>query len=193
MAREALFVFGEKNLTGGNFLLSGEFEQLPAELAGKQNRPDLAFEGDVRPPALRGLYGDIPHLGDADAGGADGLQQERQPSRRRRPQPLKLAACQITGSVSEGTALKLEEFHPAVLPPQEAEQAVDGGNFPVDGGRQKALGQKINLPFGSQLLCDKPAVQPGDEGADIPQIFFKSGRSPFLLAEKFCVSGDVGL
>ena len=49
MAREALFVFGEEDLAGGDFLLPGEFEQLPAELAGKQDGPrELASEWKAR-------------------------------------------------------------------------------------------------------------------------------------------------
>ena len=174
-------------------MLPGEFEQLPAELAGKQDGPDLALEGDVHPSVLGGLYGDIPHLGDADAGSADSFQQKRQPFGRRRPQPFEVALGQVPGGIPEGAALELEELHTAVLPAQEAEQAVDSGDFSVNGGRREALGEKMRLPFCGQLSGDRFAVQPGDKGSDIPQVFLDGGRGTLLLTEESCVGGNVRL
>ena len=49
-------------------------QQLAAELARQNDRPNLSFQGNLRPPALGGLHGDIPHLGHTDSGGTDGLQ-----------------------------------------------------------------------------------------------------------------------
>ena len=53
-------------------------QQLAAELARQNDRPNLSFQGNLRPPALGGLHGDIPHLGHTDSGGTDGLQQKGQ-------------------------------------------------------------------------------------------------------------------
>ena len=53
---------GEKDLTGGDFLSPGVFEQLPAQLARQQDGADLALEGDLRPaqPGISGRQGRQP-------------------------------------------------------------------------------------------------------------------------------------
>ena len=63
----------EEQRPGGDLLLSGVFEKLPAQLAGEHDDPDLPLEGDLRPALPRRLHGDILNLADPDAGGADGL------------------------------------------------------------------------------------------------------------------------
>ena len=63
----AFSVRGEKDLTAGDFLLLGVFQQLAAELCGQQNCPDLALERDLGTAALRGLNGEICLLYTSDA------------------------------------------------------------------------------------------------------------------------------
>lgn len=70
----------------------GELEQLAAEFDRQQNGADFAFERNFCFAVLRGLNRDLLHLADADAGGADGLHQEREGAvargLRRSDQPL---------------------------------------------------------------------------------------------------------
>ena len=53
-AGDRLSASGEKNLSGGGFLLPGVFQQLPAELGREEDGADFAFQADLRPPALHG-------------------------------------------------------------------------------------------------------------------------------------------
>ena len=55
----------------------GELEQLAAKLGRQQNGTDFTFQSNFGLAVFRRFDGDIPHLADADAGGADGLHQER--------------------------------------------------------------------------------------------------------------------
>ena len=75
-AAEGRPVSGEKDLAGSGFLLFGVFQQLAAQLAGDEDGADLAFQGDLRPARSGRLHGNILHLADPDAGGADGLHQQ---------------------------------------------------------------------------------------------------------------------
>ena len=55
------------------------FQQFAPELSRNQDGADFALQGDLRLAPLDGLHGEIPHLTDADACGADGLHQQGQP------------------------------------------------------------------------------------------------------------------
>ena len=56
---QAFSASGEKDLTGGGLLLLGVFQQLPAQLVGKQDRPDLALEADLRLSTPGRLYREV--------------------------------------------------------------------------------------------------------------------------------------
>ena len=70
----------------------GKLEQLAAKLGRQQNGTDFTFQSNFGLAVLRGLNRDLLHLADADAGGADGLHQEREGAvargLRRSDQPL---------------------------------------------------------------------------------------------------------
>lgn len=74
------------------FFLRCELEQLAAKLGRQQNGTDFPFERNFCLAVFRRFDGDILHLADADAGGADGLHQERETAvargLRRSDQPL---------------------------------------------------------------------------------------------------------
>ena len=70
--------FGAKDRAGSGFLPRGKFEQLAAEFGGQQNGTDFTFQSNFCLAVFRRFDGDILHLADANAGGADGLHQERE-------------------------------------------------------------------------------------------------------------------
>ena len=78
-AGERTAVSGEKDLAGSGFLLPGVLQQLLAQLPGDEDGADFTLQRHLGPAQGDGLHGDIPDLGDPDAGGADGLQQQGQP------------------------------------------------------------------------------------------------------------------
>ena len=77
-AAQFLSAFGAKNRAGSGFLFLSKLCQLSTQFARQQNHPDLPFERDFRLALADGLYGDIRHLADPDAGGADGFNQKFQ-------------------------------------------------------------------------------------------------------------------
>ena len=92
ISRHGLAAFGAKDRAGGGFLLRGKLEQLAAELDRQQNGTDFTFQSNFVLAVFRRFDGDILHLADANAGGADGLHQEREGAvargLRRSDQPL---------------------------------------------------------------------------------------------------------
>ena len=56
----------------------GELEQLAAKLGRQQNGTDFTFQSNFGLAVFRRFDGDIPHLADANTGGADGFHQERE-------------------------------------------------------------------------------------------------------------------
>ena len=62
IARNGCTTCCEKDLTAGDFLLLGVFQQLAAQLAGDEDGADLTFEVDVGAFVLRGFDGDGAEL-----------------------------------------------------------------------------------------------------------------------------------
>ena len=56
----------------------GKLEQLAAKLGRQQNGTDFTFQSNFGLAVFRRFDGDILHLADANAGGADGFHQERE-------------------------------------------------------------------------------------------------------------------
>lgn len=67
---------GEKNLAADDFFLAGVLPQLVAEPGRDEDGADLSFEMDIGAAARDGFGGDGGKLADADACGADGLNDE---------------------------------------------------------------------------------------------------------------------
>lgn len=70
---------GEKNLARGDFLLFRVFQHPPAQLSRQQDGADLSLQRDGGTAFLCRLHGDIAHLADSDAGGADRLHDQCDP------------------------------------------------------------------------------------------------------------------
>ena len=70
---------GAEYRAGGGFLPCRIAQQLAAELPRQQDDTYLALERYLGPAPFRRLHGDIAHLADSDAGGADCFHDQRNP------------------------------------------------------------------------------------------------------------------
>ena len=77
---------------------------------------------------------------------------------------------QLTVLFPEGLPLGTEEPDSAILPAQEFQQAVDGGQQGVDGGGSVARLQKMLPPPGRGILRQLPLSQPGSELPAAPEV-----------------------
>ena len=75
-AVHGLSASGEKDLAGGDFLLSGVFQQLFTQLSRQQNRANFTLQRDSGAASPDSLHRDVPHFTHSDARGADGLHDE---------------------------------------------------------------------------------------------------------------------
>ena len=143
-----------------------------------------------------GLDGKVFDLAHADAGRTDALHQQRKTgiagALRGGEQTVILRARQLALGSAKNAALDLEEPRAAILPAEEAEQAVQRGKRGVDGGwGLPPLGQMC-LPFGHGFFCDCRAVQPYGKGADAAQIFLPRCHGVLVLLQLAVVSLDHG-
>ena len=153
-------VSGEKDLAGSGFLFFGVFQQLFAQLARQQDGADLAFERDLGPALACGLDRDILHLGDADAGGADGFHEQGKAFLTLGVGGLDQTDifffCQLPVRAAEEAALEFQSIDPAVLPAQKDEKPVERDQHGIDrSGRVVPLLQRL-LPCGGGLLIHRP-------------------------------------
>ena len=166
--------------------MPGVLLQLPAQLPRQKDGADLPLQGDLRPALPHCLRRDIAHLADPDAGGTDGLHQQGQPTppqaAGRLHQPGVLLPAELPGGVPEQLPLHPQVLHPAVLPAQRSQQAVQGSQLAVDRGGGLAGGQLLP-PGGGQLPGHLTAAQEGGELADLPQVFFQGGGAALLLSQ----------
>ena len=70
---------GEKDLAGGDFLLSGVFQQPFTQLSRQQNRANFALQRNGGSARSDGLHRDVPHLAHPDARGTDSFHDEGDP------------------------------------------------------------------------------------------------------------------
>lgn len=194
-AAEGRPVSGEKDLAGSGFLLFGVFQQLAAQLAGDEDGADLAFQGDLRPARSGRLHGNILHLADPDAGGADGLHQQSQPRfvlrLCRSGEGVVVGPGQVPAVIPEHPPLDLEKLHPAVPEAQKVQQTVQGGEHGIDAGGGVAPLHQMGLPRRRPFLGDLPPLQPAGEGPDVPQIFLYGGGAFFFQPKMVRIRLDV--
>ena len=75
-AAQRLALAGEKHRAGMDAVLLAPFLQAAAEFGGQQDLPAFALAADASSAAADGLRRDELQLRQADAGGADGLEQQ---------------------------------------------------------------------------------------------------------------------
>ena len=195
VAGERSAVPGAKDRAGGDFLLPGELQQLPAQLPRQQDGADLPLQPHLRPAAAGGLHREVAHLRDPDAGGADGLHEKLQPlpapGLGGLHQPPVLLAGQLPLPVPEDAPLHPQKFHPALLPAQEAEESVEGGELGVDRGGREPAGQQVFPPARRPLPRHRAAAHERREGPHVPQVLLHRRRGALLLPQRLGVGRDL--
>ncbi len=165
---------GEKNLAADDFFLTGVLPQLVAEPGGNEDGADLSFEMDISAAARDGFGGDGGKLADADACGADGLNDEGDapPATRTRGAQELLIFPVAEGAVvvAEKLALHAQIAHAAVVPFAIAKITVERGEHAVDGGWQIAALEEMVFPAADADFVDGFAIEPGGKGAKMAQV-----------------------
>ena len=108
-----------------------------------------------------------------------------------RNKPVIFSAGQFPLFLPEQQPLDLQKGDPVLLPAQEPEQSVECGQHGVNGGRSIALGQQVLFPAGGFLPRDGSAIQPTDEGADIPQVLFNGAAASLFALQILSIGVDL--
>ena len=105
-------------------------------------------------------------------------------------QALVVRARQLPPRFPEHPPLQPQRARAAVLPAQEAEQAVHRRQHGVHRRRGVALLQQVRLPPGRRLARDRPAAQPAGKRAYVPQIFLHRAGAALSAAQAPPVGRD---
>lgn len=145
-----------------------------AELGRDEDGADLSFEMDIGAAARNGFGGDGGKLADADACGADGLNDEGDapPATRTRDAQefLIFPAAEGAVVVAEKLALHAQIAHAAVIPFAIAEITVERCEHAVDGGWQIAALEEMVFPAADADFVDGCTIEPGGKGAKMAQV-----------------------
>ena len=164
-------------------MLFGVFQQLAAQLARDENGTDLALERYLCSAPLGGLHGDIPHLGHPDAGGADGLQHQRQAGAARLPGGTDQIGVLLGGDLAFLGAVRLvlnpQAVNAAVLAGDHAEKTVQRGQDGVDAAGGVGA-HKVGLVVQHGVALQRRVAQPQGEALDVAEVFVQGGGG-FLL------------
>lgn len=184
---------GEKNLAADDFFLAGVLPQLVAEFAGNEDGADLSFKMDIGATARDRFGGDGGKFADADACGADGLNDEGDapPATRTRGAQELLIFPVAEGAVvvAEKLALHAQIAHAAVGPAAKVKIAVQRCQHAVDGGGGIAGGKQMRFPTHNAGFFHGRAIEPSGEGAKMAQVV-GNGAGAALFCFKVA---DVGL
>lgn len=164
----------EKDLSVGDFFQSGVVGEFFAELGRDEDGADLSFEMDIGAAARDGFGGDGGKLADADACGANGLNNEGDapPATRTRGAQELLIFPTAEGAVvvAEELALHAQIAHATVVSFAIAKITVERCEHAVDGGWQIAALEEMVFPAADADFVDGFAVEPGGKGAKMTQV-----------------------
>ena len=165
---------GQKHRPGVDAALPAPFLQAAAQLRGQQDLPAFALAPDAGAAALHGLRRDIHKLRHADAGGADGLQQQQRAGVAAVPrggqQAEVFGAGQLAVRVAEHPPLPLERLRLARRIANALLVVVHRRQHRVDRGRGIPPRRQAVPPCGDGLLaggrlrrtlCKKARQRPG--------------------------------
>lgn len=182
---EQLSAPGDENRAGADaaFLCVGQ--KKAAQLSGDQNGPGLALAPDGNLSALNILHGEKAQLSHADAGSAEGFEDQPEPGSFSRgvEQAQILRLCELLLFRAVGRLLELQALHPAVPPVHEIQKAVHAGQHGIDGAHRIALFQQLLLVGHHYLLSDRLILHKYRKSADVPQILFHGRPALFFQYE----------
>ena len=173
---------GAKDRTGTDVLSADEFYQLFPEFRGDKHHPcfSLAGYGDLAP--LYRFHGKIGQLRNADAGAADGLQNQTKPRVffRRVQQTEIFIFVQLFFFGAKGRRLNADTLYAAVLSFQKAQQAVDRSQHGIDTAHGVTPFHKLFFKGHYRLFAQLPPLQKAAENRRIPQVFFNGDLTFFF-------------
>lgn len=181
--RNAFTAACEKYLTGSDFLLFGVFQQLAAQLRGKQDGANFALERNSGASRPCRFDRDIAQFADADTSRAKRFHDECKAFLFAcaccREQAVIFGAGQLTAGVPEKLTLDFEEFH-LDIPAHKTKKAVQRRQHRVDGARCVTTVQQVGFPCGGGFLGGALRVQPAGKGGQISAVFRYRARRAFV-------------
>lgn len=128
---------GAENGAVGDLIFASVAAKLALECAGEKDGADFSFEGDVGAAVGEGFCGDVAELADADAGGADGFDDEGElvltGAVGSADESVIVVKAEGAVAVAKEGALDAQIFDAAVCDLCETKIAVEGGEHGVDG------------------------------------------------------------
>ncbi len=181
---------GDKDRAGADIPLLSIAPQLLPQGRGQEDSPGLSLAGHHSFPADSRLHGDIGHLADPDAGGADGLDQQGQPFAllflcRPHKTPVLLPA-QFPLFRAVDLFLDPERPDTAVAESPEPQKPVDRRQVRIGAGGGIAFPQ-FPLVVQHQRLIDLPSLGVRHESPDGMQVFLYGGRALFRFQKSLPV------
>lgn len=178
---------GAENGAVGDLIFARVAAKLALERTGEEDGADFSFEGDVGAAIGEGFYGDMAELADADAGGADGFDDEGElvlaGAVGGADESVVVVEAKGAVAVAEEGALDAQIFDAAVCDICETKIAVEGGEHGIDGAWGVAFFLEMGAPGEHICFAERAGVQPESKAAQTAQIFFRRGDAALFLNE----------
>lgn len=178
---------GAENGAVGDFIFADVAAKLALERAGEKDGADLSFEGDVGAAVGEGFCGDVAELADADAGGADGFDNEGElvlaGAMGSADESVVVVEAEGAVAVAKEGALDAQIFDAAICDLCETKIAVEGGEHGVDGTWGVAFFLEMGAPGEDVCFAERALIQPEGKAAQTAQIFFRRGSAALFLNE----------
>ena len=178
---------GAENGAVGDLIFASVAAKLALECAGEEDGTDFSFEGDVGAAIGEGFCGDMAELADADAGGADGFDDEGElvlaGAVSGADESVVVVEAEGAVAVAKEGALDAQIFDAAVCNICETKIAVESGEHGVNGTWGVAFFLEMGAPGEDVCFAEWAVVQPEGKAAQTAQIFFCGGVAALFLDE----------
>ena len=178
---------GDKHGAAGDAALLDVAQQLILQAGGQDHPAGLALAADDGHATAGGLGGDGGQLADADTGGADRLQHQRQTGAACLPGGADKGGVLLRGDLPllrrVGLVLDAQTAHTAVLPVEQAQKAVQRGQDGVDTVGGVVLCQ-VGLVVQHSVVGQGRVTQPLGEAADVAPVALQCGGGFFLVPQR---------
>ena len=191
-AAERFAAAGQKDRAGVDAVLLAPLLQPVAEFGGQQNFPALALAADGRLAATDGLGGDELQFRHADAGGADGFEQQLGAFVAGLlgggEQAEILSAGELAARIGKDFALSLEGLGLACRVVDGLLVVVDSSQQRVDSGRGVTFGGQAVPPGGDHLAVGalaRPGV--GEEASQGAGVLLDGGGTVLVVDQPMLI------
>ena len=170
----------------GDAALLDVAQQLILQAGGQDHPAGLALAADDGHAPAGSLGGDGGQLADADTGGTDRLQHQRQTGAACLPGGADKGGVLLRGDLPllrrVGLVLDAQTAHTAVLPVEQAQKAVQRGQDGVDTVGGVVLCQ-VGLVVQHSVVGQGRVTQPLGEAADVAPVALQCGGGFFLVPQ----------